>query len=406
VRRGISIIEVLMSIGIILLGLLGVAAMLPVGRFEIVEAAKQDRAAACGRAAASDAQARGMFDPTVWFGANPSTGNLSPLAQLYCAIGSQSLSSYPDYADTYCIDPLYIAYNTTYASGNFIIPVGARLFPYMDANLSSYMTDAPRMLRVTLAAVTGTDPTVHRKVFDRIFTWPDEQDFNIPADPQLRPTRPVDSAGNTLVTNQGNYAWLATVTPVKRMPDWFVKDTDYPDNQDKGVAYYSADATRQFTASVVVFYKRDYAAPAGALEPTRPAERIVSVEAIGGAGFRLRIPTSAMGQTEAQDYLSVRENDWLMLCGSEMFNYGQNSSGNPYRLWRTVFQWYRVIALSDVGSYTSSGTKYYYRDVTLVGPDWPAAPAQGNPPNPGTYLTHAALFTGVIGVYTVPVTNR
>jgi hypothetical protein len=43
-------------------GLLGVAALIPVGRFAIVETAKADRSGACGRAALSEIKVRRMLE--------------------------------------------------------------------------------------------------------------------------------------------------------------------------------------------------------------------------------------------------------------------------------------------------------------------------------------------------------
>ena len=51
IRRGISLMEVLISIFVLSIGMLGVAALIPVGRFSIVETSKADRGAACGQAA-------------------------------------------------------------------------------------------------------------------------------------------------------------------------------------------------------------------------------------------------------------------------------------------------------------------------------------------------------------------
>ncbi len=46
-RRGVSLVEILICLFIILFGLLGVAALLPVGRYDIMVAARADRGAAC-----------------------------------------------------------------------------------------------------------------------------------------------------------------------------------------------------------------------------------------------------------------------------------------------------------------------------------------------------------------------
>ena len=50
-RRGVSLIEVLMSIFILSVGLMGMASLIPVGGYQVGEAIKSDRAAAVGRAA-------------------------------------------------------------------------------------------------------------------------------------------------------------------------------------------------------------------------------------------------------------------------------------------------------------------------------------------------------------------
>ena len=46
-----TLLEVLISIFVILIGMLGVAAVIPAGRAELVEAAKADRSSACGASA-------------------------------------------------------------------------------------------------------------------------------------------------------------------------------------------------------------------------------------------------------------------------------------------------------------------------------------------------------------------
>ena len=50
-RRGITLMEVLISIFVLSIGLLGVAAIIPLGQLALWETAKADRCGACGRAA-------------------------------------------------------------------------------------------------------------------------------------------------------------------------------------------------------------------------------------------------------------------------------------------------------------------------------------------------------------------
>ncbi len=66
-RRGVSLLEVLASIGVLSIGLLGLAALLPIGRYTLAEATKADRAGQCGRAALRDITVRRMLDYHNWY---------------------------------------------------------------------------------------------------------------------------------------------------------------------------------------------------------------------------------------------------------------------------------------------------------------------------------------------------
>ncbi len=63
-RRGISLLEILISIFILAVGLLGVAALIPAGKLSMMEVETADRTGACGRAGLHDVQIRGMLNNT------------------------------------------------------------------------------------------------------------------------------------------------------------------------------------------------------------------------------------------------------------------------------------------------------------------------------------------------------
>ena len=65
-RSAITLTEVLISMGILALGLLGVAAMFPVGGYYMQRAEIADRGSQIGQAAMSDLLARGMLNPRAW----------------------------------------------------------------------------------------------------------------------------------------------------------------------------------------------------------------------------------------------------------------------------------------------------------------------------------------------------
>ena len=52
IQNGLTLLEVLIAIGVLSVGLLGVAALIPIGRFSVLETSKADRSADAGRAIA------------------------------------------------------------------------------------------------------------------------------------------------------------------------------------------------------------------------------------------------------------------------------------------------------------------------------------------------------------------
>jgi len=358
-RRGVSLLEVLVSMFIILFGLLGVAALLEVGRSEMGSATRLDRAMTCGRSALAEVKIRGMADPNRWVArydtntpyTNWSGGSVTPQWAAVSAM-ENSLQHY----QAYVIDPLYITQFLTDNPGanDQQITDNTARFPYTSG--------APLFMgRCSLDAV----PTAALfPYFDRMFVWPDDQVFNIPRDPAERPTRQVDAAG--IGQFEGNYSWMVTVCPV-------------PTEVGQTVADRSL-----YEVSAVVFHQRDFSSPLAAYDPDRPGERVVTVEVTGGGygGGDVRLSVDSSGaNARTATYLDVRENEWILLCGTSA---PQN-----------IFKWYRVVSAGEVFNDTTVNPNQWRRLVTLAGPDW----GYGN--------GYGVLCTGVAGVYTeVMAVNR
>ncbi|MHC4181278.1 MAG: type IV pilus modification PilV family protein, partial [Planctomycetota bacterium] len=144
-RRGLSLLEVLISMFVLTVGLLGVAALIPMGRFAIVEAGKADRSGACGHAAMHEIKVRGMLDYNNWNNA-PADADLP-----------------------FAIDPLGVANDLTGPLG----PIA----------------------RITLLSPT-TGVAMGQPEADAIFGWHDKLLFDLPDDADRRPRRMVtDSSG-------------------------------------------------------------------------------------------------------------------------------------------------------------------------------------------------------------------
>ena len=65
-HRGISLLEVLISMGVMLVGTLSVFALLTLGQFEMLEATKADRSQSIARAAEHSIKSLGMLRPVVY----------------------------------------------------------------------------------------------------------------------------------------------------------------------------------------------------------------------------------------------------------------------------------------------------------------------------------------------------
>jgi len=194
-RHGISLLEVLAAIGVLSVGLLGLAALLPIGRYNIAEAIKGDHAGDCGRAGLRDVIVRRMLDSNYW--------SASPGASL-----------------SFLIDPRGVTYGIKTRFGN-------------------NATIVPRISLVSRAANGNATPYTQIAA-DQVFLWPDDLVFTMPEDmtppqPEGRPTLMFDTnfthPPNSKPMATGDYSWFASVVPMPNNPT-------------------------RFTVSIVVCYKR------------------------------------------------------------------------------------------------------------------------------------------------------
>ena len=149
-RSGLSLLEVLVSLFILAVGLLSVAALIPVGKLALIKTNKSDRTGACGRAGLSEVRIRRMLDPDMW-AANPGNG-------------------------TFAIDPL----------GYIKLGNSSTLGPLNRINLFT---------------------TPNAATAEAIFSWHDDLTFDIPDDSSNRPT------ALSIGEFDGHFSWFITATP-------------------------------------------------------------------------------------------------------------------------------------------------------------------------------------------------
>ena len=321
-RRGVSLLEVLFSTGVILIGMLGIMSVVPVAMQQIGKGRILDQAARVGNNAVEDFLIRGFHERTRW--RDPSgAGVVNPApfdADLHTA---------------FAIDPLFV----TKQGVNVTPQYDTRYFPYYRDNLPLASGAVPlRMRRLTLA--TPNVSIMSYVEAERIFLSDDELTFDIPEEETLPPEQVFNDPINFDVrTYEGNLSWMATLAPL----DLAGKPT-------------------LFRLSVVVFHGRTPAMPPDpAMERLIP--EVVMVSGAAGGEATLRVPNDRY-----EDLVDIDAGQWLMLMGSR-------PAAIPGLEPQPLYRWYRVVhADSEPVPDTSSSAPSpppWLLDVTLEGADWP-----------------------------------
>lgn len=421
--RGITLTEVLISMGVMTFGLLGVAALFPVGGHYLRQGVISDRADALAAGALNDAIARGMLDPANWLameynGAVVDQGRFdrpfqSALAQQLSdrsrAIAASSGNTQTVWlrnrllnghiGSAFAIDPYAIAAAQNPADGR----VGQSLssFP-ASQNWSTFFTS-----RGASPPIPG-EPSWHPWVgfgknwpLQRITVTPHgSQRGNRPLAPSLLEAENMVMASDDLAQEFGEDAdapsqqqlFFQDSLPYTRefRGDYSYMLTVVPTTPESRTALASDPASHYYDVSAVVFYKRvlgeTFESGAADHLPTLTGERLVRAavvtEGIGGGQLTLFSARSAQIEHPALQNAEsplekLRGGGWIMLVGPHPASTNQR----PY----LFAQWYRVIAKESTGDLDGDGRED--ADVFVTGPDWPW-PALENPVSPSNYLAN------------------
>ncbi len=350
-RSGVSLLEVVFSIGVVMIGLVGIAALLPLAGLLANKGSTADRAAQLGMRAMHDFQVRGMAQPRSW--------------RWYNATSSQFVTVQPVAGRSFCLDPRFLGAGALTSDW-----AGRNRFPFNN-NFDPTILAMPR---ITLAPslTAGNNAAMELAQADEIFLSPDPLIFERPGDRTVMPVQ--------------NFTWITGATPTVRKRQakptisWIA--TLVPKLDLRG------NVTTEYTLSVVVFRRR-------VLDPdvtneNVASERVVRVittlgppvitdffsgnPALGGGDMQL---STRVGRP-VED-LNVREGQWVMLSRLKMTTAGSTVQ---------VHKWYRVVAVEEE---PRPNGNFWQRDVTLVGPDWDWDPT-------GTLPTQVTIIDGVVSV--------
>ena len=339
--RGISLMEVLISMGVVAIGLVGAISLMPVAGNSAATAALETRKGLFGRRAIDEFHTRGMNDPRSWV-TNNGTRWVTPGNHFG---GTQPLRS------AYAIDPLYVQLR-----GN--------------ANFPEKHGGGARMRRVTLRAPYMSTPMTTPMIRE-IFDERDQLDLVLPDDKTLPVEQQFDvnTTNNTLLRRRiesKGYSWFATLVR---------EDILVPE---------------KYKLSIIVMYNRVIPAP-----PDPPDEFALAAVPLGNGYGGGRWELTDLNQILKADPLrpnstvsSLQPGEWVMLAQVRTQADGTTED---------AFVWYRI---ADVAQYNNTTQKVI---VTLDGPDWPVGILGGGNVT-ATVYPGGKNYEGVVAVYEKTIT--
>jgi prepilin-type N-terminal cleavage/methylation domain-containing protein len=401
-RHGVSLVEVLISIAVLSIGLLGVAAVIPVAGHEAREATHADRAVEIGQAALAQAQVRELCIGLVnTDGTRPRRNPPQDPSSAY----KDERFGYP-VGESYAIDPLYVSLASKNSDG--ITPDQYAAFPYRPTLWHPMLAEEwTRFRRVT----TANGGLFDVRQTEELFGWEDLV-FADADDNESRPTLlfSTPSAANPAPLAPkvgGKYTWMLTACPSTESV-WFVAPDEYTDIRAWG------HGDNAYEISAVVFYRRGFDLPTLHDPAEPPPERQVMCRMIGG-GFsggdvRLRVfgdPADSSTWQPVNYLTGLKEGKWLLLSG-RWHTVSAYNQYTPTTLWWTqdkgVHKWYRIVAVGDVitdaDDNGDGAPDPPFLDVTLQGPDWHSGFCVDLDGDGVAAETVASLFDGIIGVFT------
>lgn len=370
-RRGVSVIEVLFAMGVAVIGLLGIASLIPMSAKNASDSLQMSEAAALSNDWYSEFTARGLHVSGNWimfrdFG--PPTATIGFNKQLGATLPARGCTPASPLMlrelgrESICLDPYFLAQTDVQNLATGTLNAGQSnwyrpaVFPYYQdtynplvdsaytqAATSSLAWDAqPRMVRVTLPSTAGALVPMSIRSLEQTFLSTDDLaiTLDVPAlniddkDETIPPMR--IGQLNSRFASTNHYSWFATMSPAEPIPA------------------LSTDSTNFYTVSLAVVHNRDLRifdpamtiARTGANDPPRvdekpQGERLMMVEPlsgnfIGGNGGRVRLISSDGTDDD------IKSGDWVMLGRT----YAGSTPSPTFRPF-TVFRWYRIISVEQ-----------------------------------------------------------
>ncbi|MEO0530004.1 MAG: hypothetical protein AAF266_05420 [Planctomycetota bacterium] len=458
-RAALTLTEVLIAMGILTIGLLGVASVFPVGGFYMQSGDIADQGGAIAQAALEDAIIRGHLDPENWIvhhlntsGANSGfqrlisgvavfppllraqgTGLQADLGRSYPAQALSQTMNRERYLATvhggaYAIDTVGmggaigdpsqqndVVINPLFSGAARRFPAFGGLFTRNAAEWDAFQVDGAfwPVRRVTVVESPWFNSSSGEEEFMRpltvsrhLATADDDLALTLPNDGDI-PARQQWQSWNTGTSpafpssrqSAGDYSWLITVAPAS--------------SPERDTFAVQPDA-HPVEVSTVVFHKR---LPTRGYESTLEAERLVTARVVsagpgGGEVLLQRRPAGSTGpaspytaEPEISPFQDLREGQYVMVVAPH-----PTSTINTPRL---ALRWCRVLSIQNEGQPNLNGTNTQLGVirsgddetervlVALRGPDWPWQPAADfTDDNALSNDLRVAILPGIVAVHT------
>ncbi len=300
-RVGISLLEVLISIGVLAIGLLGVLSLIPVASQQAEEGARKDAEAIAGRRAFRELSVRGYNSSATW---DVPYRNTTSIYTDVFVDAAPTLRRNP--ATAFCLDPYgYFLYPGTV--GPALVDPALYTFPNAE-NIGTSVYLPRHTVRTSLGRMSATQ-------IEEIFTFQEDLEFELPersTEVTQQVTLALNKADGTAVEAKryakGSFSWFATFVP----------------------ATYAADG---YIVSVAIVRERRVFG-----ETTVDA----TINSFGGTSeVVLNMPVP-----------DLKAGHWLMLMGAAQSSGSMGNATNP-----SQYEWYRVVA-TDGTNLTVSGADW------------------------------------------------
>jgi hypothetical protein len=385
-RRGISLLEIMISIGIVGIGLIGVASLIPLAHYKAEQGVREERKALFGKRAYREFFVSGFDRPGSFLATGQGTPFwvwLTPQTPygIYNGMTGQIIPQ------TYCFDPHWVAAKIPQA-----VTIAA-LFPALGPPAAqvpriTVLTYRPETFRESLliqgatpalasnrmaAFVNNSNPArISLAQADQVFRIHDDLLVESPNSPSgvapqvgvnilARPDLPNDIARQTYLSESfgayaqpvgvkrlsgGNFSWMATLVPE-------LNSVINPSNPNAIAPY----VTNRYRLSIVIFNQRDLLGNYN--EEVVAQVQLPPDSMISGAAKEIVIVEVGPNPPVAENVgvRHIRQGDWIALM--------QKVPMPPPLGVYTRLQWYQVLSTDEQDADTTM-----VRQLSLSGPDW------------------------------------